>query len=62
MNRAEKIRLFSFYKCRVKIDWNFRHSRKSEGIVLSNLLTPLLRNYCFFGVSPILLAQHRGEV
>jgi hypothetical protein len=28
--------------------------------VLSNLLTPLLRNCCFFGVFPILLAQH-GE-
>ena len=34
----------------------FRFSRKSEGIFMH--LTPLLRNYCFFGVSLILLTQH----
>ena len=34
----------------------FRFSRKSEGIFMH--LTPLLRNYCFFGVSPIFLTQY----
>lgn len=47
---------FSFYKCRVNIDWNFRHSRKSE---VYNL-TPFLRNYCFF-VSPLYCWRNTGE-